>query len=560
MSISGKALVFTGTLVMKRNDAKAAAEAAGATVGSSVTAKTDILVCGTGVGEKKTADAEKKGVAVWNEDEFAAAIGAGAGAGAGGKAKKAKAPAGEPAAKKKKAAAAVPIGFGKANSTPFQESRKELTAAQMKGYKYGKASKKPAAGKLDLVFLLDTTGSMGSVLRACQDSIVSLAETIAAQEAQDIQFALIPYRDHMQTEQYCTQLFPFTRDLNQMLQNVNSLNVGGGGDAPEAVTAALFEAVCLDWREDAAKMVVIMADAGPHGLGEGHCYPGGDPDGKDPLAIAKEMESLGIVVYSVIAGGGMVTDKTKHFFCGLSDGTGGVCMMLDNVAVLGDAILAGARESVDMELNMADVRKKMTALEKKKGRALTDMEAETEAAKLMNATAPRSIPQDKVVSIPADRLAAFKEASDILDLCKRWDQGGAAGPAKAGGKKAAVAAPKTSAARVSKMARAREARSTDKVLIECVQEGSKVRAKVVSEGYADKNCQVRKQLSILSNDDDLSAHVQIAFLTLSFVLVVSRPCSLRLLVSIVSFKDPHRRKEVLGGDCGGRRLVLSCQR
>eukprot|EP00291_Cryptomonas_curvata_P010532 CAMPEP_0172177284 /NCGR_PEP_ID=MMETSP1050-20130122/15346_1 /TAXON_ID=233186 /ORGANISM="Cryptomonas curvata, Strain CCAP979/52" /LENGTH=123 /DNA_ID=CAMNT_0012849777 /DNA_START=810 /DNA_END=1178 /DNA_ORIENTATION=+ len=43
----------------------------------------------------------------------------------------------------------------------------------------------------------------------------------------------------------------------------------GGGDTPEAVTAAMYEASCLDWRDDAAKLVVFMADAGPHGLGEG---------------------------------------------------------------------------------------------------------------------------------------------------------------------------------------------------------------------------------------------------------------------------------------------------
>jgi hypothetical protein len=302
-----------------------------------------------------------------------------------------------------------------------------------------------------LELLRDTTGSMSSVLRACQDSIVSLAKTISAQDSQDIQFALIPYRDHMKSEDYCTQLFPFTRDLSQMLANVKSLS----GDAPEAVTAAMFEAVCLDWREDAAKMVVVMADAGPHGLGEGYCFPGGDPDGKDPIAIAKEMESLGIVVYSVIAGGGSASEKTKHFFCGVSDRTGGQCMMLSDVAVLGDVILAGARENINMERNMADVRVKMTALEKKKGRALTEMEAETEAALVMTATVPGSIPLDKVVSIPAHRLASFKDACDILDLCKRWDSNSGSASASAGGKAAeakAVAPTKTSAARISKMA------------------------------------------------------------------------------------------------------------
>ena len=56
----------------------------------------------------------------------------------------------------------------------------------------------------------------------------------------------------------------------------------GGADAsaPEAVTASLFEALCMDWRPHAAKSVVIMADAGPHGLGLGHSFPEGDPDGK----------------------------------------------------------------------------------------------------------------------------------------------------------------------------------------------------------------------------------------------------------------------------------------
>ena len=59
---------------MKRDDAKAAAEAAGAKVGGSVTGKTDILVCGAGIGEKKKSDAMAKGVVVWDEAAFVQAI------------------------------------------------------------------------------------------------------------------------------------------------------------------------------------------------------------------------------------------------------------------------------------------------------------------------------------------------------------------------------------------------------------------------------------------------------------------------------------------------------
>ena len=66
---------------MKRDDAKAAAEAAGATVGGSVSGNTDVLVCGTGVGAKKTDDAAKKGVDVWTEDHFNAVLAGGGGAG-----------------------------------------------------------------------------------------------------------------------------------------------------------------------------------------------------------------------------------------------------------------------------------------------------------------------------------------------------------------------------------------------------------------------------------------------------------------------------------------------
>ena len=70
VSLNGKQICFTGTLQMKRDDAKAQAEAAGAKVTGSVSANTDILVCGAGVGAKKTDDAQKKGVEVWTEDQF----------------------------------------------------------------------------------------------------------------------------------------------------------------------------------------------------------------------------------------------------------------------------------------------------------------------------------------------------------------------------------------------------------------------------------------------------------------------------------------------------------
>ncbi|MDQ1898925.1 NAD-dependent DNA ligase LigA [Paracoccus sp. WLY502] len=68
--ISGKTLVFTGTLErMTRAEAKARAEAMGAKVAGSVSAKTDLLVAGPGAGSK-AAKAAGLGVTVIDEDEW----------------------------------------------------------------------------------------------------------------------------------------------------------------------------------------------------------------------------------------------------------------------------------------------------------------------------------------------------------------------------------------------------------------------------------------------------------------------------------------------------------
>lgn len=69
--IAGKTLVFTGTMERgKRGDMEKQAKALGAKVGSSVTSKTDYLICGANVGANKTADAEKHGVKVLTESQY----------------------------------------------------------------------------------------------------------------------------------------------------------------------------------------------------------------------------------------------------------------------------------------------------------------------------------------------------------------------------------------------------------------------------------------------------------------------------------------------------------
>ncbi|VWX57504.1 von Willebrand factor type A domain-containing protein [Burkholderiales bacterium 8X] len=119
--------------------------------------------------------------------------------------------------------------------------------------------------RLDLVFLIDATGSMGDEIGKLRRTLKTIADEVARLPSRpDTCFGLMAYRDR--GDAFLTRRHDFTNDLNAFQSVLNALQADGGGDYPEALSEALHETVHkMSWRgSGATRMVVLLADAPPH--------------------------------------------------------------------------------------------------------------------------------------------------------------------------------------------------------------------------------------------------------------------------------------------------------
>jgi Mg-chelatase subunit ChlD len=117
--------------------------------------------------------------------------------------------------------------------------------------------------KFDLMLAIDTTGSMGDEIAYLKSELRTiLADLRRSHPGLDIRLGLVAYRDL--GDEYVTRTFPFTGNLESMQASLSAQYAGGGGDYPEAMDLAMARAVAQDWRPDAAKSLLLVADAPPH--------------------------------------------------------------------------------------------------------------------------------------------------------------------------------------------------------------------------------------------------------------------------------------------------------
>jgi len=120
--------------------------------------------------------------------------------------------------------------------------------------------------QVEVVFALDTTGSMEGLIDGAKRKIWSIANFISsAQPKPDVRIGLVAYRDV--GDAYVTRFYDLSDDLDGVFEKLASFRAEGGGDTPEHVAKALHDAVeRTSWTQGdrVLKMIYLVGDAPPH--------------------------------------------------------------------------------------------------------------------------------------------------------------------------------------------------------------------------------------------------------------------------------------------------------
>jgi len=146
-----------------------------------------------------------------------------------------------------------------------------------------------------MVFVLDTTGSMGGLLDAAKQRIWGIVNNVMREQHASVRVGLVAYRDR--GDAYVTQVLPLTEDLDKVYTRLMEYEAAGGGDGPEDVRSALADGVfAAGWSDaapDLSQVIFLVGDAPPHN----DYY-----DKTDTLVTASNAVQNGIIVNTIQCG------------------------------------------------------------------------------------------------------------------------------------------------------------------------------------------------------------------------------------------------------------------
>jgi von Willebrand factor type A domain len=148
---------------------------------------------------------------------------------------------------------------------------------------------------LDLVFVMDTTGSMRNELADVQANLLGVIRVLA-RLAPSLRVGFVAFKDHGAA--YVTRDFPLSSmsqdNVVRVVRFVGEMSAEGGGDDPEPIDEALAVATAMDWRADAQGQIIVIGDAPVRPSGRGSAlalaerFRGSAPD----LALPRSVSAI----------------------------------------------------------------------------------------------------------------------------------------------------------------------------------------------------------------------------------------------------------------------------
>ncbi|MEI6666925.1 MAG: vWA domain-containing protein [Acidobacteriota bacterium] len=189
---------------------------------------------------------------------------------------------------------------------------------------------------LDVVFMIDTTGSMDPYIGEVKDNIIRIVEKVLDYSPR-IRMGCVAYKDHGgegEDEFYLTRVLPLTFDRHEITEFMRSpkLCIGEGGGGPEAVECALHDAAALAWGKTAPKAIILIGDKPPHGVMDSFKACTRMRDYRDEV---KAFKAAGTKIYPILCNSIAETEGTFRW---MAAETGGMFFYLKELSDLSDLL------------------------------------------------------------------------------------------------------------------------------------------------------------------------------------------------------------------------------
>jgi hypothetical protein len=186
--------------------------------------------------------------------------------------------------------------------------------------------------KPDIVFTVDTTGSMGGAIDNVKANLHTIVTDVRGSQP-DADFAVVSYKDQSDGAGIYQVVTPLTAIEADVQTGVDALSAGGGGDTPEAFINALYQdsTGSISYRADSSRIVVLIGDSSSHDPSNGHTLT-------DAIA-ALQAANIKVVAVAVKGGGDGLDAATQA--SQVVTATGGQLVPASSPSDVTNAILSG---------------------------------------------------------------------------------------------------------------------------------------------------------------------------------------------------------------------------